>query len=190
MLNPVATALGMMLVAVLALMSSLHAEEMVLWWQVGDPNDPDSLSDVIITTFMEGDKTAAEMGVTDARIKVVGTDNYLTMMEVEGSADSAATVPTDWYASVVSPYASAEYSFAIELGNYDYQTGTWTMIAASETMSYTSLVEGGHIVDWETIDADDPVVWNPTTYVVPEPSSGLLVLLGGALLALRRKRRD
>ena len=131
---------------------------------------------------------AAELGVTEARIRVAGTDEYLMMAPVDGSADSAMPVPTDWYASVVSPYASAEYSFAIELGNWDWQTGTWTMIATSDAVSYTTLKTAGHIAEWDGTDPSAPAVWNPTSYVIPEPSGGMLMLVGLALLALRRRR--
>lgn len=33
-------------------------------------------------------------------------------------------------------------------------------------------------------------VWNPSNYVVPEPTSGLLLLMGAAVLALRRRRTN
>ena len=160
---------------------SARADVEVLWWQVGVSNDDDSLNDVQVTTFHEGVKSAAELGVTEARIRVAGTDEYLMMAPVDGSADSAMPVPTDWYASVVSPYASAEYSFAIELGN-------WTMIATSDAVSYTTLKTAGHIAEWDGTDPSAPAVWNPTSYVIPEPSGGMLVLVGFALLALRRRR--
>ena len=160
----------------------------VLWWQVGDPLDDDSLSDVSITTFHEGVKSAAELGVTEARVRVAGTDNYLMMAPVEGVSDPALPVPTDWYATVVSPYASAEYSFVIELGNWDWNTGTWTMIATSEVASYTDLKNAGHIAEWDGTDPSAPAVWNPTSYVIPEPSGGMLMLVGFVLLALRRRR--
>ena len=167
---------------------SARADVEVLWWQVGDPLDEGSLSDVQITTFHEGVKSAADLGVSEARIRVVGTDEYLMMMPIDGSADPALPVPADWYASVVSPYASAEYSFAIELGNWDWQTGTWTMIATSDAVSYTTLKTGGHIAEWDGTDPSAPSVWQPTSYVIPEPSGGMLMLMGFALLALRRRR--
>ena len=37
---------------------------------------------------------------------------------------------------------------------------------------------------------DVPTVWHPEAYAVPEPGSGTLVLVGVALLALRRRRRQ
>ena len=167
---------------------SARADVEVLWWQVGISNDDDSLNDVQVTTFHEGVKSAVELGVTEARIRVAGTDEYLMMAPVDGVADPAMPVPTDWYASVVSPYASAEYSFAIELGNWDWQTGTWTMIATSDAVSYTTLKTAGHIAEWDGTDPSAPSVWQPTSYVIPEPSGGMLMLVGFALLALRRRR--
>ncbi len=177
-------------VAFAVLLSACAAigDEEVLWWQVGNPLDDDSLSDVQITTFHEGVKSAADLGVTEARIRVVGTDEYLMMASIEGDPDPAMPVPRDWYASVVSPYNSAAYSFAIELGNWDWNLGTWTMIATSETMSYTDLVKARHIIEWDGTDPSAPAVWNPTSYVIPEPSGGMLILVGFALLALRRRQ--
>jgi len=160
-------------------------DEMVLWWQVGDPLDDSSLESVTVTTFHEGDKTAAELGVTDARIRVAGTDVYLPMMDL---GDVGMPLPMDWYASVISPYASAEYSFVIELGNWDWNAGTWTMIATSEAASYSALVSAGHIYDWDGMTPVPPSTWQPTSYVIPEPSGGMLMLVGFALLALRRRR--
>ncbi len=168
---------------------SARADVEVLWWQVGDPLDDTSLNDVQVTTFHEGVKSAAELGITEARIRVVEDGAYLSMLDVEtGDTDPAMTVPTDWYATVVSPYAAAEYSFVIELGNWDWNTGTWTMIATSEVASYTDLKTAGHIAEWDGTDPSAPAVWNPTSYVIPEPSGGMLMLVGLALLALRRRR--
>ena len=170
-----------------------HADdEMVLWWQVGDSLDASSLDDVIVKTFHEGNKSAAELGVTEARIRVDGTDIYLSAMaDPEGSyVYPAAVVPGEAYSSVVSPYASPEYSFVLELGNWDWDTGTWTMIAASDVASYSDLWTAGHIVELATIEERPPAVWTPTSYTVPEPTGGLLFAIGGALLALRRRRCD
>ena len=163
-----------------------------MWWQVGDSLDASSLDDVIVTTFHEGNKTASELGVTEARIRVDGTDTYLLAMTDPEGTDTfpAAIVPGEAYSSIVSPYASAEYSFVIELGNWDWDNGTWTMIAASSAASYSELKDLGHIVELSTIEATPPTTWAPTSYTVPEPSGGLLFIIGGGLLALRRRRRN
>ena len=85
-----------------------------------------------------------------------------------------------------------EYSFIVELGNvtWDANSGTasWVRtVAVSESASYSSL--GAFI--GQTFDINPPAtgIWIPTSFhEVPEPSGGLLMLIGGALLALRRRR--
>ena len=165
----------------------------VLWWMVGDPSNPSSRDQVEITTFHEGIKTASEMGVADARVRVAGTDVYLDMpyADIDGNYPQPAVgVPIEFYAVIDEKYKEG-YSFVIELGNYDYQTGTWTMIAQSDAASYTQLKNPPHysIGTWDTIKASMASPWAPTAYTVPEPTGGLLFVVGGALLALRRRRR-
>ena len=81
--------------------------------------------------------------------------------------------------------------FAIELGNYT-QTGdvfNWVVLAGSAGSTLQELIDGGHIISSE-LSCQGTYDWTASGYSVPEPSSGLLVLIGGALLALRRRRKD
>ena len=113
---------------------------------------------------------------------------------VSSGADEIAldeTPPPQTMFAFITDYASAEYSFAIELGSYD--SGAWTTLA-SASLTYQQLQAGdgagGSYIT--TYDATAPTIqgiWAPTSYNVPEPSSGLLMLMGAALLALRRRRR-
>ena len=86
----------------------------------------------------------------------------------------------------------SQLSFAIELGNWE--GGEWVTLATSGTMSYNDLTvtdsDGVHILQMrDGIGLVNFQPWAPTAYSVPEPSSGLLVLIGASLLALRRRRR-
>ena len=108
----------------------------------------------------------------------------------------AATLPMDSQHLPMSLYAvlpsnASELSFAIELGNYD--KGTWTTLATSGSLAYSSLATAQGQTGYTYLDSSNPmsftVPWAPTAYPVPEPSSGLLALLGAGLLALRRRRR-
>ena len=93
---------------------------------------------------------------------------------------------------IVTDYASPEWSFAIELGSYD--TGDWTTLASSVTLTYQQLASGegsgtSYITTYDPQSMTVTVGWAPETYNVPEPSSGLMMLIGAGLLALRRRRR-
>ena len=159
----------------------------VLWWQVGDFTDPDSLEDVIVQRVNGGeDTTAADLGVKYARIREVSTGTYLTL-DSGSAAPLVMDVPMTWQADV-SAFASGspEYAFVIELGNLD--GSTWSTFAVSETVTYTDLVANDHIDTSSGYDPNPITPWMPTSYVVPEPTSGMLVLVGAALLALRRRR--
>ena len=165
----------------------------VLWWQVGDVTDLTSpLSDVAVERVNNGGMTtAADLGVTHARILEVSTGNTVLLLDPD-TADTyslvAMDVPMTWLADV-SAYASGspEYAFIIELGNWD--GSNWSTLALSETVSYADLAANSHIDGVSGVDPNQITPWNPTSYVVPEPSSGLLVLVGAALLALRRRKR-
>lgn len=81
--------------------------------------------------------------------------------------------------------------FAIELGNYTQTDDgfNWIVLAGSAGSTLQDLIAGGHIISSE-LSVQGSIDWEAAGYSVPEPSSGLLVLIGGALLALRRRRKD
>lgn len=82
-----------------------------------------------------------------------------------------------------------EYSFIVELGNID-SSDNWTTVATSAAATYSSL--GDYIHQTFDINPGQIAVWAPTAFSVPvpEPSSGLLTLIGFAFLSLRRKRKE
>lgn len=173
----------------------------VLWWLVG--KDYQSLSG---TTEDGTTMTAGELGVTDARIRYTSDDGsssgYLTMFGVnddgsvtvyDGSAgmggEHGVGLPAGFFGDL-SGLSGTSYSFTLELGNW--ANGQWANTSMeSESVSYSALANAGHISKWESTVPSSGYPWKPTSFtVVPEPASGIMVLVGGALLALRRKRRD
>ena len=83
-------------------------------------------------------------------------------------------------------------SFAVEFFNYNVLDGSLSLLGWTESITPDELVAQGKIADFR--DPKYPQasydIWSPTDFAaVPEPTSGLLLLIGGALLALRRKQR-
>ena len=83
-------------------------------------------------------------------------------------------------------------SFAVEFFNYNVLDGSLSLLGWTESITPDELVAQGKIADFR--DPKYPqasyAVWSPKEFAaVPEPTSGLLLLIGGALLALRRKQR-
>ena len=170
----------------------------VLWWQVGDWEDDsetrDSLSQVVVQRLHDGGTTtAADLGVTHARIREVSSGTYLNILDMDDSGNptdftlASMDVPMRWVADISNfTGGSPEYAFVIELGNYT--EGTWSTLAVSETATYTDLLAANNIDTSHDFNPFYVTPWNPTAYVVPEPTSGVLVLVGAALLALRCRR--
>ena len=165
-----------------------------------------TIGDFFSTYGASGDSSFA------ARIRVTGgtitEDTFLNLYYSDGTIESGLfgvefddTGSGYWGAGVPvgnqSPVGdfsagSPEYSFIVELGNVVWdestQTASWTTIAESAATAYSSLSDFIH----ETFDLNPnpAAVWTPTSFVaVPEPSSGLLMAMGFALMALRRERR-
>lgn len=94
--------------------------------------------------------------------------------------------PTGIQAPITS-FSSVEYSFMIELGNYDWNNDSWTTVASSRPANYSSLSQ----YIYTTFDINPPTtgIWNPRDFYVPipEPNSGLLILVGFGILCLKRK---
>ena len=106
----------------------------------------------------------------------------------DGSGYWGAGVPTG-NQSPSGDYSvgTPEYSFIVELGNID-SSDNWTTVATSASASYSSL--GDYIHQTFDVNPGQIAVWTPSHFTaVPEPTSGLLTLIGFAFLALRRKRK-
>jgi hypothetical protein len=165
----------------------------VLWWMIGKNYES-------ITGTTEDGKTtmtAAQLGVTDARIgyeDASGNRTYLTLYGIDDQGtvhalEGAAGVglPAEYFADL-SGISDLGYSFVLELGHWEQDSG-WVATSMEASATYQELVAGKHISNWDNTAPTYGTPWTPSNFsVVPEPSSGLMVLVGTALLMLRRKR--
>ena len=189
--------------AVALTVRAASADSGVLYWMVDagatvNGADPESQG---ISDYLSVYEAATEGSWSGARVRVVGgtDDTFLDLYDGKGGYTSGEdgidfdTFGGVWGAGVPdgiqSPISSGtpEYSFILELGNVT--DDSWTTIAQSSSMTYTQLADAGYIHPSFEMNPPTSMVWTPAQFqAVPEPSGGLLVLIGTALLALRRRR--
>ena len=169
--------------AALAYAVQARAEgDLLLYFQIVD--NP-TIINLAGTEVPYGDYTWNGLGVTAARAPLNLSYNAGGTLTPTGVSVVDMNVHMPLYAAM--PDDPSSLSFAIELGNYN--NGTWTTLATSGSLDYTSLKNSGYTYSAGDLALATLTAWAPTAYPVPEPSSGLLALLGAGLLALRRRRR-
>ena len=144
-----------------------------LYWQITSENNPD----VYFTH-------AVLVGVNDSNPgqKSAYADSAGSIYQ----AALAGNKTTEVIASVLD--SSVDYSgwkFYVELWNYSNDNWVLAGTAGAPGTSYSTLKNDSMIRSSMSMST---ALFTPTA-VIPEPTSGLLVLVGGALLALRRRRR-
>jgi len=93
----------------------------------------------------------------------------------------------------ITATAPADLFFVVISGDNVYQSAA-TTITSIETLGYTEVAFGSQKTAssaasaWSTVGGSTPPT-PPGPGPVPEPTSGLLLLVGGAMLALRRKQK-
>ena len=200
--------------ALLTVGVSSAAENDVLYWMV-DETATVTRTDGTVTTISEylaspdvavsGSYNAARVRVTGGGIQE-GQDVFLDLYDVDsgvvntGNGSYGVLFSEDvggyWGAGVPTGNQSPsggysagtpEYSFIVELGNINSDDYSWTTVAKSAAATYSSL--GDYIHKTFDLNPGQTAVWTPGSFqAVPEPSGGLLVLMGAAFLALRRRR--
>ena len=173
------------LIAVCAMALSMGAfADSYLYWMLGDSDDLDWGSDTAPATY-----TTAKIGVMNSSGNQVG---YLNLYTVNGTAVtsgnglSVSATPGDGsgaYCAGFGTYGDG-YSYYIELLNDTITVGR------SEILTYSALDK--YIANGIGSSSMPATPWSPTSFttaVIPEPTSGLLMLFGLSALALRRKRK-
>ena len=162
----------------------------VLYWQV----NPSSVT-ITGTSTTEGNKWnyASFWAVKEGTASLVNS-----YMFNSGSAPTEASyVDTDYLSGSAPAYVNytasdyTGYSFYIELTNY---TDDGNDVGVARSNSFTSDNFGNALQDaanfnanWSSINA---IGSGLTFTAIPEPTSGLMLLVGAAILGLRRKRQQ
>ena len=144
----------------------LHAD--VLYWMVGDQYKSDAIA--------RGDDVAAYLYVMD-------DGNTITPALASVTGTQIKDFGTGGFETELGTYVGNSYSYYVELWNGMQST----------PMDYTTAKNNGYI-QGGGINVQMPAGSNgfgsgSQTYNVPEPTSGLLFVIGGMLLGLKRKRQ-
>lgn len=189
---------------VLVLASPLGAEtgtDQVMWFSVSDSA---KVEDIVGNFWLISDyRDAFGNPINAARVRVAGDgtsgDRFLTLFwqdetgnwETAEGATTALFDATDtstypmWQPADVTGYANADQLLELELGYVGNGANAEFATLATAQAYYRDLTS--HISSGG-VSLQDQIPWTPNTYAVPEPSSGLLLLVGGALLTLRRRQ--
>jgi len=116
-----------------------------------------------------------------------GNLTYIEGVDSDGqSPSSTALTQTD-----ISAYEGDGYLFYVEMSNYNSSIDDYETVATGYKFSYDELVSSGYVAA-SPLEVNDAIAAASEANMgssVPEPSSGLLLLIGGAMLALRRRRQ-
>lgn len=157
-------------VLLVAFAAAITANASYLYWQV-------EASDYSHIT--EPDQVTA--------VNVWAIDNNGAKTFVDGyRAASGQTVDMDQAQMIdVSAFSSGSYSFYIELMNYSSGAQKLGETVSNET--YASMVNNHYIMD-TPLSITMATPWHGGTVAAPEPTSAMLMLLGMAGLALKRRK--
>ena len=177
------------LIAILAvaLTAGAFADDSYLYWMLG--------SSVSLTDAKTGNVTESFTGYKYAKVGMVDSDGktqgYLSLYTPSDLTTGSAAILRNESASVTSyaklnaNAATSGYSYYIELLN---DAGTFVG-RSSQVLDYAGL--SSYLTSFG-VSTPASAAWSPSAFTtaapIPEPTSGLLLLLGLAGLALKRKR--
>ena len=170
--------MGMILAGVLGAFSVSAADESYLYWMV----DTDATKDFTYDAVKVCAYTGTDVDSGSALTLYYGNGNVAGDSVSKTKVDAAGGLP--FYASLATAYGSS-YSYVVELFYGDAKVGQSDPLLYTDAMAnyvQTTMLAG-------TIPAS--AVWSAGSFTaVPEPNSALLVILGCAALALRRRKPD
>ena len=193
--------LALAFAASVALATFADANPGVLLWQICDPSIDDHGTlkkiDEYASPTLKDNGVAEKVNVVrikatrngDAAVYLdmfVGAEPFsgMDVAEVEDIEAGGNWAGPMWASFDKCSGDIQSYTFIMELGYMSENGSKWDVLAVSSAETYASLEKfiSHSPVDFPTYDP-----WSPNTFAIPEPSSALLILIGGALLALRRK---
>ena len=163
--------------------STVASADSFLYWMVGEGQSYDYARIYAKT----GENTGSYLNIYDGGFDYAYNEKGITAEQggggsvLKNTVDEARTYGEGFYAALAGINPS-DATFIIELYNDSNQFISQTSMSGSQLASY--VYNGGTTI---------PTAVSPwgvsSTYAIPEPSSGLLMLVGCAVLGLRRRKQ-
>lgn len=159
-----------LLIALVAMGLAGFAQASYLYWQVsGDA----------VTEFASGEGAyGVQVTYNGTALDIKATDGSSVGLVVD-----TATAQNPGYLINIADLSSGS-SFYIEL--VKYVDDAWSTVGVSSELAYADV--GKYTVDLNAIAPVLPQAWTGGAYAAPEPTSAVLMLLGLAGLALKRRK--
>ena len=147
-------------------------------------NAQDYSQQTILTAFLANPKSYALSGAIDSYTTSNGKAPSTAMSIPEANIGTLREV------SESEKYVDYFYATTFKSGDdsFIFLTDTYTVgVQASQNTSLSSALSGSTVAPDDTSTIQSGKVWYSAPSAIPEPTTGLLVLLGIAGLALRRR---
>ena len=194
--------LQILLLAALPFGAFADGEGNVLLWFFENPEIAENGGGTVHASDIVGrGGEAAGKAVNALRISVTdagGNKTYLGLGDPTGGYLDRWNLPdggNQWKAGPsyadISGLSETGLIFTMELGYAEFDDSNdevkWIVLAVSQSQTFQTLIAGGHVISSE-LSYQGSFNWDGGGFAVPEPSGGLMMMIGAALLALRRRR--